>query len=654
MLALIYGAATIDIRRHDDQPLRNVSLNHIDVGGHSAEQLDAELDRLSELVETAPVYIETPDAAYEINAERLGLTIDRPATRAAVLRAGREGSTVVRPFGWFGSLFSPRRVDAVLRLDAGAAEDGLAAVSRTISVPPGDPTLMLINGRLELEPGSPGSILDVSRLVRDLSMSLPAEPGEAISVEAFTTSDSIIDREIQALVDRLNGSSTEPIELLVNGTRVLVQPADFRSWVRLNQLTDPPTAFLDVEALHPFLNERLGIAQSEINTRELVVNGDRITVPPANAAVCCDPSAATTILDGVLNGTSPIVIDLVSDARQPLIDLGVAELIGEFTTRHAAGQDRVVNIQRMADIVRGAVIEPGATFSLNEWVGPRTTAKGFVSAGVIYDGVFTDDVGGGVSQFATTMFNASFFGGLDLVDYQAHSIYFERYPYGREATISWPDVDLAVRNPTDTPVLVWTEYTPGSITVKLFGTRTAIGEQTAQETAPVGECTRVRTERTRRWLDGRVDTDVVWATYQPNEGIGCDGQPTIPPPECADGEVLVDTTGNGFGDACAPDDRICPPETVPTDSDNDGDIDFCDVIIGGECPPETTATDTDGDGEIDRCITGPAPDPDDVAVPDPNATPDPDATAPPAPTPEPTATPEPTVTPVPTATPEST
>ena len=91
-------------------------------------------------------------------------------------------------------------------------------------------------------------------------------------------------------------------------------------------------------------------------------------------------------------------------------------------------------------------------------------------AGVIYEGVFAEDVGGGVSQFATTMFNASFFAGLDLVAFQAHSIYIDRYPYGREATVNWPGIDLKVRNPTDYPVLIWTEYTRDSITVKLFGT----------------------------------------------------------------------------------------------------------------------------------------------------------------------------------------
>jgi vancomycin resistance protein YoaR len=130
-------------------------------------------------------------------------------------------------------------------------------------------------------------------------------------------------------------------------------------------------------------------------------------------------------------------------------------------------------------------------------------------------------VGGGISQFATTLFNAAFFGGLDFDTYQAHSIYITRYPYGREATLSFPSPDLIIRNTTPHPVYIWTEYTDTSITVSLWSTRYATGAQTGQSTSPAGACTRVRTERTRTYADGHRAVDSVYATYQPGEGQGC-------------------------------------------------------------------------------------------------------------------------------------
>jgi vancomycin resistance protein YoaR len=173
--------------------------------------------------------------------------------------------------------------------------------------------------------------------------------------------------------------------------------------------------------------------------------------------------------------------------------------------------------------VRGVVLEPGETFSVNDHVGRRTTENGFVVGGVIENGTFSESVGGGISQFATTLFNAAFFGGLDVEEYQSHSIYISRYPYGREATLSYPKPDLVIENSTPHGVLIWTSYTSTSITVSLYSTRYASGEQTSQSEAPVGEagCKRVTTVRTRTYVDGRTETDRFFATYRPSEGVKC-------------------------------------------------------------------------------------------------------------------------------------
>jgi vancomycin resistance protein YoaR len=148
--------------------------------------------------------------------------------------------------------------------------------------------------------------------------------------------------------------------------------------------------------------------------------------------------------------------------------LGIKEQVSTFTTRHNAGEDRVKNIHRAADILNNTVVEPGATFSLNNTIGPRTAERGFVVAPVFYGG-FTEDVGGGVSQLATTTFNAVFFGGYEDVYHKPHSIYITRYPMGREATVNYPTVDLKFKNDSHAGILIRTSYTATSITVTFYG-----------------------------------------------------------------------------------------------------------------------------------------------------------------------------------------
>ena len=82
-------------------------------------------------------------------------------------------------------------------------------------------------------------------------------------------------------------------------------------------------------------------------------------------------------------------------------------------------------------------------------MGERTEERGFAAGFIIEDGRLEVDFGGGVSQLATTTFNAAFFAGLEIVEHNPHSFYISRYPEGRESTIAWGVKDLRFRNDSD-------------------------------------------------------------------------------------------------------------------------------------------------------------------------------------------------------------
>ncbi|MDQ4098034.1 MAG: VanW family protein, partial [Actinomycetota bacterium] len=274
------------------------------------------------------------------------------------------------------------------------------------------------------------------------------------------------------------------------------------------------------------------------------VSGGRVSITPsATGTACCAPEARDAIQTAISDPAvraAPIQVPLKTIEpdrdEEAAAELGIVEEVATFTTPHNAGEPRVANIHLMADTVRGTVIPPGATFSINGTVGRRTREKGYVEAPIITNEyLFEADVGGGVSQFATTMFNAAFFAGLEIPEYAMHGLYISRYPYGREATLSFPSPDLKVRNTTPYGVLVWPTYTPSSITVTLYSTKYVTGEQTGQSrderearpprSAPgapsPGPCVDVTTERTRTYVDGRKETDHFSALYAPAEGWTC-------------------------------------------------------------------------------------------------------------------------------------
>jgi vancomycin resistance protein YoaR len=149
--------------------------------------------------------------------------------------------------------------------------------------------------------------------------------------------------------------------------------------------------------------------------------------------------------------------------------LHITGLVSKFTTYHACCEARVKNIHHAADLVDATVLAPGETFSLNEHLGPRTLAKGFVPAPTIVHGEMEETEGGGISQFATTLFNAVLDGAYEIVQRQPHSYYFSRYPEGHEATVSFPLPDLRFKNDTNAGLLIKTQYGTTFIRILLYG-----------------------------------------------------------------------------------------------------------------------------------------------------------------------------------------
>jgi vancomycin resistance protein YoaR len=233
---------------------------------------------------------------------------------------------------------------------------------------------------------------------------------------------------------------------------------------------------IDPEALQTALGDELTAFGTPAKDAEFVMSGGAVTVVPSVDGTGVNPAKLAEQLLTVLTDPAPrsVTAELgpvpAEFTTEKAEALGIREEIGSFTTRFTSAASGT-NIRVVAAEVDGALIMPGETFSLNTFTGPRGTAQGYVEAAVIQNGALSKAVGGGISQFATTMFNAVFFAGLEDVFHKPHSFYISRYPAGREATVYEGAIDLQWRNDTDTGVYVDTQWAPGSITVTFYGTK---------------------------------------------------------------------------------------------------------------------------------------------------------------------------------------
>ncbi|HEX6567781.1 MAG TPA: VanW family protein, partial [Acidimicrobiales bacterium] len=542
-LALLVGGWAVDTAALSGQVMRNVEIAGRPVGGLGEASLPDVMDDVNAEVAARQVVVTSGDKTYETTAGEIGLTVDAEATAEAALDAGRRDALLTRPFTWLGSFFSPRDVDVRYAVQESQLALKLLELQGPDMVGFKNPTIQLGDQGWVVVPGVAGEGIDTERIAAELPALANDDPSGPIEIDAerVPISPQFTDDDAQALADDANAMTADGLTLTADDHSVQVGAEQLRTWIA------PTTAEGKLElAIQPkVVTDALPQLFADVSTEPVdasfdLQNGTPVVVPSEQGITCCGDNSADVVWKALRDGEGTAALDVV--VTEPHITtetaegLKVVQPVGGnnawrdgaattagpgFTTYYQAGQPRVANIHRIADLVRGAIILPGETFSVNDHVGPRTPDKGFVVAGAISEGKHVDEVGGGVSQFATTLFNAAYFAGLDIPVSQAHSEYFPRYPRGREATMGHPAPDLQLTNNTPYGVMIWTSYTDSSVTVTLYSTPYATAQQTGISETPDGACTVVITTRTRTFPDGRTEDDTFSAKYRPGEEKPC-------------------------------------------------------------------------------------------------------------------------------------
>ncbi len=560
LYALLVAAWGVDMARHNDRAMRGVQLTSVDVGGLDRTELEDTVDGLTNDLGDLPLEVTVGDATVITDPVSLGARLDRNRMVDEALAARRSGLFFIRPLTWAAGLFSTETIEARYLVDTDVAGDAATEVIENELDQAIEPTLQLEGSRMTVTPGSPGVAIEPREIVGRLPAAIEAGEPYELTLIPRDSEPEFETATISELADEINDRTEEAIAFQVLDDEAEVSPRMLKSWIDLEVVDGEPTwvvseerALEDLKPLFP------GLGAEDQQATFKVVNEEPIIVPASETVICCatgisedlrraiDRSLPAMVTEEDENGEEIEVQPLRTITLAPevtgfdegvaeLESLGIVEQVSTFTTKHACCANRVTNIQRFADLMQGVIIRPGEELSLNGFVGMRTRENGFVADGAIALGNFEQQVGGGISQYATTFFNASFFAGVEFLEYQSHSIYISRYPRGREATISWRKPDLKIRNNTEYGILVWNEYTPTSITVSFYSTKHLTVEALPLKRSSDRQCRIDITPRLITYPDGSQSEDRVFASYRPGEGLDCNGNSTTPeedPPEPA-------------------------------------------------------------------------------------------------------------------------
>lgn len=156
----------------------------------------------------------------------------------------------------------------------------------------------------------------------------------------------------------------------------------------------------------------------------------------------------------------------VTEAQIAAVDTVLSEFTTSFTT---STSNRASNVDTAAEAIDNVVLKPGAVFSFNQIVGPRTANNGFRTAPVIIDGQLQPGMGGGVCQVSTTLYNAVLLANMDIVRRSHHSLPVHYVPPGRDATVSYGAIDFQFRNTSGAPIVIDTRVANRRLTVRILG-----------------------------------------------------------------------------------------------------------------------------------------------------------------------------------------
>lgn len=536
-LLLVVVVTSLVIRSgHDGEALPGTRVAGRDVAGLQVAEIERKLTPVLGAQRT--VLLRADGDIIRVQASDIGYAVDLEGTARAAVAAGRDGALNAL-IGPLRGLVSERDVAVRSSFDTSKTKKGIADVEKRVA-------RGAYAGALKVDPESlevtttrsrAGRTVDQAKLVRLVRSELRAGRRGPIDVPLKSV-PAVPESRLQEVASDAETYLQRGLRLTGAGSPLTLSTEQTAALLALESRDQGRKASLGVggKALTALLDriEKRGLKQAR-DARVTVSGGGGsltekgdVTWRPKSASVSVRKGRvgrevrrgllAQRIEAAVRAGRHAVSVP--RKAVQPKVTSESAgkidALIGTFTTPYVPGQPRVTNIRQMARTVDGTLIAPGQQFSLNGITGERTKAKGYVEAPFIANNRIEPSVGGGVSQFSTTMYNAAFFAGLKLDAYRPHSLYIDRYPPGRESTLNFPDIDMRWTNDTDVPVLVKTSYDDAGVTVRLYGDnggRRVTAKAGDREAADGGDF-QISVTRTIRYGDGRTDSQSTTTRYE--------------------------------------------------------------------------------------------------------------------------------------------
>ena len=301
----------------------------------------------------------------------------------------------------------------------------------------------------------------------------------------FTIDENSIDKVIEDVESKLPNVVVDN-DYYIDGDKLIITKGKSGVIINKDELKEKI-----IEEIKDFSNEdytiEIPVTEKSPEGIDIAKIADEITCEPQNAYLSENPLEVHADKDGIalaisLNEAKSILAEDKEEYEIPLTitkaeikvsDLGedaFPNLLGTCTTNYDASNiNRNNNLMLAAEKINETIVNPGETFSYNQTIGQRTIAAGFKEAKAYANGKVVLDVGGGICQLSSTLYNSVLLSNLEVVERRSHYFETSYLPAGRDATVSWGSVDFKFKNNRKYPIKIVASAKDGVVKVDIYG-----------------------------------------------------------------------------------------------------------------------------------------------------------------------------------------
>ncbi len=481
IIAVVVLGILVDSVLYYNKVHAGVSVAGQDLGGMTRSEAIANLNRLVAETQDSPITLTSGEKKWELLPAQAGTVFD-------VQKAVTEAMQVSRKNNFFGDLverfrlyFTQVDLPLVGSVDRARLDKFIAGIAAELDVPPVNAGLAIEGTEIRVIEHKNGQVVDRESLAATLEEVLLSLHATEVQVPLMVKEPDVKAEDNEEALRTARTMISGPITLVDGEKRwtltvdQIASYMDFTSEIKNGVPTLVPV--FTANKMTPFFDSIAPEVAKEPINASFDSDGEKAWVVPGIDGEALDYAKTAEAITAASFKTTDRVAQVAVTKVEPDLTTAEAEAMGikdklaSYTTQYVGTPNRQVNVRITTEYASNVILAPGQIYNFDKQIGPRTPERGYkLAPGIVGPGKLEDVYGGGICQVSTTLFNAAFFAGLEIIERRNHSIYIAHYPKGRDATVTAGGANLRFRN--DTSHYIWIRGTSNGIktTFTIYGT----------------------------------------------------------------------------------------------------------------------------------------------------------------------------------------